>query len=70
MIFAPYTNGQSKVHGQIILANFANVQGLTPVGNTHWVQSFESGEPVIGTPGSGTLGALAGWSAGRLQRRV
>jgi len=58
VIFARYTNGQSKVQGQIILANFANVQGLTPVGKTQWVQSFESGEPVIGTPMSGTLGAL------------
>jgi flagellar hook protein FlgE len=58
VIFARYTNGQSKVQGQIILANSANVQGLTPVGKTQWVQSFESGEPVVGTPGSGTLGAL------------
>ncbi|ESQ99119.1 flagellar hook protein FlgE [Stutzerimonas chloritidismutans AW-1] len=58
VIFARYTNGQSKVQGQIILANFANVQGLTPVGKSQWVQSFESGEPVVGTPGSGTLGAL------------
>ncbi|EIK53823.1 MAG: flagellar hook protein FlgE [Pseudomonadaceae bacterium] len=58
VIFARYTNGQSKVQGQIVLANFANVQGLTPVGKTQWVQSFESGEPVVGTPMSGTLGAL------------
>ncbi len=58
VIFARYTNGQSKVQGQIVLANFANVQGLTPVGKTQWVQSFESGEPVVGTPRSGTLGAL------------
>ena len=57
-IFARYTNGQSKVQGQIVLATFANVQGLMPVGKTQWVQSFESGEPVVGTPGSGTLGAL------------
>jgi flagellar hook protein FlgE len=57
-IFARYTNGQSRVQGQIILANFANVQGLTPVGKTQWVQSFESGEPVRNPPGSGTLGAL------------
>jgi flagellar hook protein FlgE len=58
VIFARYTNGQSNVQGQVILANFANVQGLTPVGKTAWVQSFESGEPVRGTPRSGTLGAL------------
>jgi flagellar hook protein FlgE len=58
VIFARYTNGQSKVQGQVILASFANVQGLTPVGKTAWVQSFQSGEPVVGTPRSGTLGAL------------
>ncbi|AMR66905.1 flagellar hook protein FlgE [Aquipseudomonas alcaligenes] len=58
VIFARYTNGQSLVQGQVVLANFANVQGLTPVGKTAWVQSFQSGEPVVGTPRSGTLGAL------------
>ncbi|MBZ5755674.1 flagellar hook protein FlgE [Pseudomonas sp. S5(2021)] len=58
VIFARYTNGQSRVQGQLVLANFANVQGLTPVGKSQWIQSFESGEPVVGTPGSGTLGAL------------
>lgn len=58
VIFARYTNGQSLVQGQVVLASFANVQGLTPVGKTAWVQSFASGEPVVGTPRSGTLGAL------------
>lgn len=58
VIFARYTNGQSRTQGQVVLANFANVQGLTPVGKTAWVQSFQSGEPVVGTPRSGTLGAL------------
>ncbi len=58
MIFARYTNGQSNIQGQVVLASFANVQGLTPVGKTAWVQSFASGEPVVGTPRSGTLGAL------------
>lgn len=57
-IFARYTNGQSKVQGQVILADFANVQGLTPVGKTHWVQSLESGEPVRNPGGTGTLGAI------------
>ena len=58
VIFARYTNGQSRVQGQVVLASFANMQGLTPVGKTAWVQSFQSGDPVIGTPSSGTLGAL------------
>ena len=58
VIFARYTNNQSMVQGQVVLANFANQQGLTPQGKTAWAQSFESGEPVVGTPRSGTLGAL------------
>ncbi len=63
-IFARYTNGQSKIQGQVVLANFANVQGLTPVGKTAWVQSADSGEPVVGTPRAGTLGSL---TAGALE---
>ena len=58
VIFARYTNGQSKVQGQVVLANFANIQGLTPIGKTSLVQSSESGEPAVGAPRSGTLGAL------------
>ena len=58
VIFARYTNGQSRIQGQVALASFANVQGLTPSGKTAWVESFESGSPVVGTPRSGTLGAL------------
>lgn len=58
VMFATYTNGQSKVIGQVVLANFTNSQGLTPVGGTAWAQSLASGEPAIGTPGAGTLGTL------------
>ena len=58
MIFARYTNGQSKVQGQLVLADFANVQGLTPVGKTQWVQSLASGEPVRNPGRTGTLGAI------------
>jgi len=57
-IFARYTNGQSKVQGQVILADFANVQGLIPVGKTQWVQSLASGEPVRNPGTTGTLGAI------------
>lgn len=64
MMFATYTNRQAKVIGQVALATFANMQGLTPVGGTAWQQSQASGEPVIGTPGSGTLGSI---TAGALE---
>ena len=58
LLIARYTNGQTRTQGQVVLANFANQQGLTPLGKTAWAQSFSSGEPVVGAPGSGTLGSI------------
>lgn len=58
IIFARFTNGESQVLGQIVLADFANNQGLQPVGETMWAENFESGPPNIGTPGSAALGAI------------
>ena len=59
-LFATYTNGTSKTIGQVALTNFANVQGLIPVGGTNWQQSYASGVPVTGVPESGTLGSITG----------
>ena len=58
MVYATYTNGQSQLQGQVVLADFANPQGLSKVSGTAWTQSFSSGAPVMGVPGSGTLGDL------------
>ncbi len=57
VIAARFTNGQNQVLGQIALAHFANVQGLHAIGDTAWVETNSSGAPVIGAPGSGSLGA-------------
>ena len=59
VIFARYTNGQSNALGQVALATFSNTDGLSPVGDTSWVETFESGQPVIGAPDTGTLGSIA-----------
>ena len=58
VIFARYTNGQSKSLGQVALASFNNTDGLSPSGDTSWVETFESGQPIIGRPDTGTLGAI------------
>lgn len=58
VLFARYTNGQSKTLGQVALASFNNTSGLSPVGDTSWVETFDSGQPIIGKPGSGTLGDI------------
>lgn len=56
IIFARFTNGEAQVLGQVALANFNNIEGLKPVGDTTWAQTFETGEAVIGAPGSASLG--------------
>jgi flagellar hook protein FlgE len=53
-----YTNGQSRNLGQVVLASFANPQGLKPLGNNRWDETSDSGIPVVGAPSSGDLGAL------------
>lgn len=58
VIFARYTNGQSQSLGQVALAAFNNTDGLSPVGDTTWVETFESGQPIIGSPDTGTLGSI------------
>jgi len=58
IIYGRYNNGQSYAMGQIALANFANVEGLRPVGNTSWAETFGSGQPALGAPGSASLGNI------------
>ncbi|CDH43776.1 flagellar hook-basal body complex protein [Candidatus Contendibacter odensensis] len=53
-----YNNGQSKLMGQVVLANFASVQGLQPVGDTNWAETSASGPALVGSPQTGTLGKL------------
>lgn len=58
ILFARFTNGEAQTLGQVALANFNNIQGLKPVGNTMWAQTFETGEAVVGAPGSASLGDI------------
>jgi len=58
IVMATYSNGQSKPAGQIELATFRNPQGLNPLGGNLWARSYESGDPTVGTPSSGNIGAL------------
>ena len=53
-----YTNGQSKTLGQVVLANFVNPNGLQSLGGNAWVESADSGVPLIGTPNTGSMGVL------------
>lgn len=56
IVFARFSNGQSEPLGKIALARFPNEQGLRPVGDSAWVESFSSGQSIIGEPGDSGLG--------------
>ena len=58
LIYGRYNNGQSYAMGQIALANFSNIEALRPVGNTSWAETFGSGQPALGAPGSASLGNI------------
>ena len=58
VISTRYSNGQTQYSGQITLADFRNVQGLTPQGGNTWGATFMSGAPVMGEPGVGKFGSL------------
>ena len=58
VLFTRYTNGQSRQQGQIAVANFTNPNGLQPVGDTSFVETFSAGSPTITTPGLSGTGLL------------
>lgn len=55
-----YNNGQQQNVGQIALANVANLQGLTMLGNGDYGVTQASGAAAIGTSGSAGLGTMEG----------
>ena len=58
VVRARYSNGQTRTLGQVSVADFSNPQGLRPLGDSAWAESYASGVPLLGTPGSGSLGVL------------
>ena len=58
VLFTRYTNGQSRQQGQIAVASFTNPNGLQPVGDTSFVETFSAGSPTITTPGLSGTGLL------------
>lgn len=58
VLTARLSNGQNVDLGQIALANFANLRGLSRVANGAFVSSAASGSPLFGTPGVGSYGSV------------
>jgi flagellar hook protein FlgE len=55
-----FDNGRTAVLGQLVLATFANQQGLIRVGQNNFEETLASGQAVIGAPGTGGRGTLSG----------
>jgi flagellar hook protein FlgE len=58
IVTARYNNGESKALGQVVLANFANAQGLRQMGDSNWVETADSGPALVGAPGTASLGLV------------
>jgi flagellar hook protein FlgE len=58
VILSRFSNGETQVLGQVALANFRDKEGLAPVGESVWVETFASGDAVVGAPGTASLGVL------------
>jgi flagellar hook protein FlgE len=59
---ALYSNGTMSPFAQVALADFASYAGLAKQGSNLFTSSLASGQPVITTPNSAGVGAIAGSS--------
>lgn len=57
-VTAQLDNGQVAEIGTVGVVNFSNPEGLNRIGNNLLQQSTQSGEPIVGTPGTGTFGKI------------
>jgi len=59
-VYGLYSNGMQQLIGQVALANFVNPTGLERVGQNMFQVGLNSGDPVVGAPGTGGRGAVIG----------
>lgn len=62
VVSVTYENGESEPVYQIVLADFANADGLTAYSDTVYRESNTSGSYVLKTPGDGGTGTIADYS--------
>jgi flagellar hook protein FlgE len=51
-----FTNGQTRQIGQVALAKFIAPSDLTKAGRNLYTESYDSGQPIVGTAGTSGLG--------------
>ena len=58
LVRANYSNGDSEALGKVLMADFRNPQGLKQIGNNSWVETIDSGTPLVGEAGTGRFGLI------------
>ena len=58
LVTATFADGSEQPLGKVAMASFPATEGLRPIGDAHWQSTGESGQPVIDSPGSGSMGAV------------
>ena len=58
MVNASFSNGDTQVLGQVMLANFANPEGLRQLGSSYWSSTGISGEAKLGSADTNGFGKL------------
>jgi flagellar hook protein FlgE len=58
IVQARFTNGRSLSLGQVALSNFANPNGLQPLADTNWAETFASGQALRGQAGTSGFGLI------------
>lgn len=58
LVSARFSNGQSRVLGEVALANFANPSGLGNLGGSKFAETSESGAASVSGAGTAGLGAI------------
>jgi flagellar hook protein FlgE len=53
-----FTNGQTRSIGQVALARFIAPTELTKLGKNLYAESFDSGQPIIGTANTSGIGKV------------
>ncbi len=61
-LYAVFSNGQRRLLGQMAIATFNSQTSLRRLGNNLYGETIASGQPSIGTPGSGGRGTIVGAS--------
>ncbi|CQI88265.1 lateral flagellar hook protein [Yersinia rohdei] len=57
-VYATFSNGERMLQGRLVLANFANPNGLAAQNGTTWSATSKSGAALLGEAGSGMLGSI------------